>query len=178
MRAVRFLRRLAHAERGMALVEFALVLPFMALLYVGSYQICDAVAAYRKVTRATRTIADLTSQYTSVDEQDVAEILNSSVQVMSPYPTSKATMTVTQVTISDAGYPTVDWSRGKNSSGRTKGEYFDIPTAIRQKNTSLIIAQINYTYTPAFAASFIGTLPLSETIIMSPRASASVAMQN
>ncbi|MFD1787209.1 TadE/TadG family type IV pilus assembly protein [Sphingomonas floccifaciens] len=177
MRAVTFLRRLATANQGLALVEFAMVLPFMALLYVGSYQICDAVAAYRKVTRATRTIADLTSQYTSVDEQDVTEILDSSIQVMSPYATTAAKLVVTQVTMDANKNPTVDWSRGKNTTGLIKGSVYNLPTAIRQANTSVIVATVTYTYKPAFGAAFVGTLPLSETIIMSPRASASVALQ-
>lgn len=170
-------RGLVAARDAVAMVEFAISLPFLALLYVGGYQICDAVSAYRKVTRATRTIADLTSQYTSVDEQDVSEILASSNQVMAPYPTANATMTVTQVRISSVGYPTVDWSRGLNAQGLPAGTFFNLPVSIRQPGTYLIVAQIRYGYRPLFGTSYLGDIPLSETIIMSPRASAYVAMQ-
>jgi Flp pilus assembly protein TadG len=177
MRGLGTLRRLAVARDAVAMIEFALSLPFLALLYVGGYQISDAVSAYRKVTRATRTIADLTSQYTSVDNQDVTDILASSNQVMAPYPTANATMTVTQIKISGLGYPTVDWSRGLNAQGLAAGTYFNVPLAIRQPNTYLIVAQIQYNYRPLFGTSYLGNIPLSETIIMSPRASTSVAMQ-
>ncbi len=114
---MRTLRRLVRTNSGIALVEFALSLPFLALLYAGGFQIFDAVSAYRKVTRATRTIADLTSRYATVREQDVSDILASSQQVMAPYTISAATMTVTQVNVSMLGYPTVDRSRGKNAQG-------------------------------------------------------------
>ncbi|MBB4154244.1 Flp pilus assembly protein TadG [Sphingomonas jinjuensis] len=177
MRAVRFIRRLLAARRGVAMIEFAMSLPFLTVLYVGGFQVCDAVSAWRKVTRATRTVADLTSQYTSVDEQDVIDILNSSQQVMSPYKASAAIITVTQVKMNDLAYPTVDWSRGKNAQGLASGTYFNLPLAIRQANTSMIVAQISYTYTPLFGSKFFGTIPLRETIIMSPRASTSVTMQ-
>lgn len=161
-------------NRGVAIIEFAFALPILTILFVGGYQLSDAISASRKVTRATRTITDLTSQYTAVTNNDLDTILNASQQVMSPYKASAATMTVTQVSIDGTGNAKVDWSRGKNSAGLTPGISFSLPAAIKQPNTSLIVAQIIYTYTPIIAPSMIGTIPLKEQIIMSPRATASI----
>jgi Flp pilus assembly protein TadG len=59
-------RRLWADQGGVSAVEFAICLPFIVLLYLGGYQLSDSISAYRKVTAATRTVADLTSQSTSV----------------------------------------------------------------------------------------------------------------
>lgn len=166
--------RLADDARGVALIEFALVLPFLILLFIGSYQFSDAIAVNRKVTRATRTVADLTAQYTSVNDADLTTILNATAQVMAPYPLTPAKLTVSQIKMDAAGKATVDWSAGKNTDGLTPGAAFALPATIRQANTYLIVASTDYTYTPTIATRMIGTIPLSERMIMSPRASAKV----
>ena len=168
------MRHLLKDRRGVAASEFAMSLPFLVLLYIGGYQLSDAISAYRKVAVATRTVADLTSQYTSVSYDDIDEILNASAQVLSPYKISAAKITVSQIAISSSGVATVDWSRGKNISGLTRGTAFTLPASVRTPNSYVIVASINYTYTPVAASGMIGTIPFQDQIIMGPRASAEV----
>jgi Flp pilus assembly protein TadG len=52
-------RRLACDARGVALVEFAICLPVLILLYLGAYVISDAITCNRKVTRSARAVTDL-----------------------------------------------------------------------------------------------------------------------
>jgi Flp pilus assembly protein TadG len=168
------LRRLAAANSGVALTEFALSLPLMILIYLGGYQLCDAISAYRKMTTTTRAIADITSQYTSVTNTDLDTVLAASQQVMSPYPASEGKFTITQVKIDDKGVATVDWSRGKNISGLVAGTPFTIPDSIRQPNTSLLVAETLYTYKGSALGSFIGDIPMKDRIIVMPRATGSI----
>lgn len=165
---------LCHDRAGVALIEFAFALPILVLLYIAGYQLTDGISAYRKVTLAVRTIADVTSQYSSVKDSDLDMILNASQQVMSPYDPASATMTVSQIKIDNSGNATVDWSKGKNTDGLQQGLAFTVPASIRTPNTSLIIAQIIYTYKPVVAASVIGTFQMKDQIIMSPRATATI----
>jgi Flp pilus assembly protein TadG len=174
---MRLCRCIRDDRRGVALIEFALSIPILVVLFAGGYQICDAVSAYRKVTTATRTIADLTSQYTTVNTSDLNNILNSSQQVMAPYPPANAKMTVSQVNIDASGKGSIDWSEGKNTPRLQPGSPYNVPASIRQANTSLIVAKMTYAYNPVVARSVIGPLSLTETIIMSPRASPSVFRQ-
>jgi len=52
-------RRLARDERGVSAVEFAMLLPLMLTLYLGAVEISQGIAADRKVTLVSRTVADL-----------------------------------------------------------------------------------------------------------------------
>lgn len=165
--------RLTRDQRGVSIVEFAISLPFLLTLFIGSYQTCDAISAYRKVTTATRAVADLTSQYTSVTDADLDGILSASQQIMSPYKLSNAKLTISQIKIdSTTGASTVDWSRGLNVSGLTQGTAFNVPSSIQTKGTYLLIASIDYSYVPVAASSLIGTIPMHDQIILSPRSSA------
>lgn len=167
-------RSLVHDSRGVSATEFAIVLPFLLLLYVGGYQLSDAISAYRKVTTATRTVADLTTQFTTISNADLDAILAASQQVMSPYPISKAKLVVSQVSIDAKGAATVSWSRGRNTGELVKGSAYTLPASIKQNNTSLIVASIQFDYVPTVAPTLIGAIPMRDDIIMSPRASSTV----
>ena len=170
------LRALLRNRRGVAATEFALCLPFLVALYLGGYQLSDAISAYRKVTTTTRTLADLTSQYTAVTDTDLTMILNASTQVLTPYNANNATFVISQIKIDpSSGAATVDWSEGRNTTGLTKGAAYTVPASIKVKGTYLIVATINYTYVPVVAPDAIGTIPMRDTIFMSPRASDYVA---
>jgi len=168
------MRRLLTDRRGVAASEFAMSLPFLVLLYIGGYQLSDAISAYRKVATATRTMADLTSQYTSVSDDDVNTIMNASAQVLSPYKVSAAKITVSQIYINASGVATVDWSFGKNITPLTKNTPFTLPASIRTPNSYVIVASTNYTYTPVAASGLIGTIPMQDQIVMGPRSSVEV----
>lgn len=171
------IRRMREDTRGVALLEFAFVAPVLLILFVGGYQLMDAMSAYRKVTRTVRTLADLTTQSTSLTTSQADQILNASNQVMSPYPTSNAVLRITQVKISSTGVATVDWSRAMNGSGYTSGSSVTLPAGLIQPNTYLIYSEINYNYVPNIASTIIGPIPLRDTILMSPRNSNSIPLQ-
>ena len=182
VRAARMLRRRSTEPRqdkdGVALIEFAFSVPILMLLFVGGYQLSDVLFAYRKVTLATRTISDLTTRYTKVSDSDLDMILNASQQVMSPYQPSAARMTVSQIDTDDKGVSKVAWSRGKNTAGLTVNSDFTLPATVKQNSTSLIVSQIVYTNTPIIASGVLGTIPLKEQMIMSPRASDKIPLDN
>lgn len=167
-------RRLASDRSGTSLIEFALVLPVLVLLFTGTFQLNDALSVYRKVTTTSRTIADLTTQYTLVSDSDLDTILAASQQVMSPYSLAPASLTVTQVKIDALLNATVDWSRAKNGTALTPGSTVNIPLGVKQPNTSLVLAKVVYTYSPLFGSGFIGPIPMTETMLMSPRASSTI----
>jgi Flp pilus assembly protein TadG len=171
---VPMLMRLAADKRGIAVVEFAFVAPVLIALYLGSYQLCDAISASRKVTTTARTVADLASQFSAVSDSDLDIILNASNQVMAPYSPSSAKLTVTQVKIDASGNATVDWSRGLNTTKLTKDAPYTLPESIRTANTSLIVARVSFNYVPTMLYDLLGPIPFSDTIIMSPRSVVSI----
>jgi Flp pilus assembly protein TadG len=170
------LRRLKRDARGVALLEFAFVAPVLLILFVGGYQLMDATSAYRKVTRTVRTLADLTSQSTSLTGAQADQILNASNKVMAPYPTANAVLRISQVQISATGVATISWSRAANGSGYVQGSAVTLPTGLNQPNTYLIYSEINYNYVPNIASKILGPIPLRDTILMSPRNSNSIPL--
>src|SRR6476646_8875321 len=91
----------AYDRRGVSAVEFAMLLPLMITLYLGTVEISQGVAIDRKVTLTSRTIADLTSQVSTIATSDMTNVFDAASSVIAPYNTdmSLLTMTVSLVTI-------------------------------------------------------------------------------
>lgn len=170
--------RLRHDERGVSAIEFAMLLPLMLTMYLGSVEISQGVGASRKVTLTTRTVADLVSQVSSINNTDMSNSLNAAATVMAPYSSSNLKVVLSSVTIDSTGKATVAWSETLNGTARAKGSSVTLPTALNIPNSSLIFSEVQYAYTPTIGYIISGTLTLKDQIYMRPRLSDSVTRVN
>ncbi|MCP3735143.1 pilus assembly protein [Sphingomonas sp. RP10(2022)] len=164
-------RGLIADEKGLALVEFALVLPFMLILYLGSVQLQDGISCNRKVTIATRALADLIAQNTtgSLTKAEIDSSLAAIPQVMRPYSATPAVFRVTQVGTDLTLKTTVQWSRARNGTAYATGSVVNIPAAMKIPGTYFLLAEVNYAYKPPSNFGFIGALALRDSLYMLPR---------
>jgi Flp pilus assembly protein TadG len=168
------LARFTTDRRGVSAVEFALLLPLMVTLYLGSVEISQGVGIDRKVTLASRTVADLASQVSTIASADMTNILNASSSVIAPYDASKLKMTVSAVTIDASNNAKIKWSCTLNGVKRTVGTTVTLPAALNVANTTLVWSEASYTYTPSIGYVVTGTLNLTDQIYMRPRLSDTV----
>jgi Flp pilus assembly protein TadG len=112
-----------------------------------------------------------------VTNADLDMILNASRQIMAPYSTAAASMTISEIAIDKDGKGTVTWSRPFQGQALVVGDEFDVPDHIRDlKESSILVASMTYTYTPIVARTLLGNIPMHDQIIMSPRASNSIPL--
>src|SRR6476619_5776341 len=135
--------RFGKDRRGVSAVEFAMLLPLMITLYLGSVEISQGVAIDRKVTLTSRTVGDLASQASSINNADMTNLLNAALSVMAPYNAppfdpSKLKVTVSEVKIDANGVATIAWSDTKNGTARSVGATVTVPTALNVASTNLI----------------------------------------
>jgi Flp pilus assembly protein TadG len=168
------LRDFAHGQDGMAAVEFAVILPFMLVAYLGGVEIGDGVAINRKVAITTRAVADLASRYTTIHNADSATILGAASTIIAPYAPGPLAVTVSQVTVDNHGNATISWSDTLNGTAHTVGTPVTLPGTLNTPNSYYIWGQVTYAYTPTLGYVMSGTYNLSDQIFMSPRESASI----
>jgi Flp pilus assembly protein TadG len=167
----RRLAALASDQRGVSAVEFAMLLPLMLTLYLGAVEISQGIGADRKVTLTARTISDLVSQVSNINNSGVTNSLNAAAAVMAPYSSSNLKVTVTSVKIDANGNATVDWSDTLNGTAKAKGSSVTLPSALLVASTCLIWSEVQYTYTPTIGYVISGSLTLKDLIYMRPRLS-------
>jgi Flp pilus assembly protein TadG len=169
--AARNLRSLAGDERGVSAVEFAMLLPLMLTLYLGAVELSQGIAADRKVTLTARTVSDLVSQVSSINNTGVSNSLSAAAAVMAPYPSGQLKVTVSSVKIDSQGKATIEWSDTLNGAARAKNSTVSIPTALAVPNTYLIWSEVSYSYKPTIGYVVTGALNMKDQIFMRPRLS-------
>lgn len=165
----RYVEALRDDRAGVAATEFALLLPLMITLYLGGVEVSQAVAIDRKVSLTARTVADLTSQSSVINNTDMQNILDASTAVMSPYGASNVQIVLSFVQLDATKTATVGWSDAKNASPRPQNSSVSVPSGIAIANSTLVMAEVKYPYKPTIGYVITGTLNLTETFFMRPR---------
>ena len=83
--------------RAVAATEFAIVLPFMLLLWVGGFELGNGLAISVKVSETAHTVADLVSRNQCVTASTLNTMLNASSATIAPYAAGNASITVSEV---------------------------------------------------------------------------------
>jgi Flp pilus assembly protein TadG len=161
--------------RGVSAVEFALIFPLMILLYLGGSELTQALAIKRLVALTSGTVTNLVAQYTTISSStQMPDILNASAQVMTPYPAANATVVVTCITIDNNGGATVAWSQSLNGTARIVGSNITLPASLDTPNTTVILGETTYAYTPIYDFIHMGPVNLYSAVYMLPRASSTI----
>jgi Flp pilus assembly protein TadG len=156
---IRFLR----AEKGMAAIETALIMPFLLLLYFGMIDLTALISFNRKITYSAGVVADLVAQNkTSVLASVIDDYYKAVDLVMSPTPAGnyrtnvygfrKVAGAVTQLWMNTNGSgPTCSTTPDKNAMK-------DLMTA----GNDIIVAVTCMSYTP-YVATFLGDKVIGKT---------------
>ena len=139
--------RLRRDQSGVSAVEFAMLLPLMITLYLGTVEISQAVGIDRKVTLTTRTVADLASQVKTINNADMTNLLDASAAVIAPYDTAPLKVTVSRVDIDTSGTAKIMWTDTRGGSTiHNVDDVVTVPASLKTANTatSLIWGEVSY----------------------------------
>jgi Flp pilus assembly protein TadG len=172
---LRLARSFGRDPRAVAAIEFAMLLPLMVVLYLGTVEVSQGVSIDRKVTLTTRTVADLVTQSATVNDAAMSNILDASSKILTPYPTAELKVTVSAVTIAADKKATIAWSDTRNGTAHPVGQQVTLPSdALAVPNTTLIWSEVSYLYKPTIGYVITGPVNLSDQIYMRPRLSDTV----
>ena len=172
---VRCTARFRRDRRGVSAVEFAILLPIMVTLFLGSVEATQGIAANRKIELTAHALADLSTQYTDITDLDMANILAAGSAILAPYPTAGLKEVVSEISINSQGVGTVVWSDTLGGTALAVGSTVSVPSALAVPNSYVMLAQVSYSYNPTYGYVMTGSITLSDQSFMRPRESASVA---
>jgi Flp pilus assembly protein TadG len=180
-------RRFVDSTRAVAAVEFAMILPVLLLMFLGSFDAGNAIAVYAKVRAASYSLAAITNQYGSTSADSISTttmtaITGAVTQMMAPYSSSPATVVISQIQAASATKAYVSWSYSPTAGAAlTQGAAFTSLPSNFATNTCnstypcyAIFAKVSYTFTPMFGAFLTGPITLSDSIYTTPRISTCV----
>jgi Flp pilus assembly protein TadG len=156
--------------RGIAAVEFAMIVPLMLVLFFGTVEFSSGVAVDRKVTLMARTLSDLTSQNVSVTSTQLTNIFNASTGILTPYSSSPMNARIVELYIDANLVVRQIWSATSGTAPPTGT--VTVPTALKIANTYLIYSEVSYNYAPLIGYVMTKTgINLSDLTFTRPRQS-------
>jgi Flp pilus assembly protein TadG len=164
--------------RGASAIEFALILPLMLTLYIGATELGLGLAAQFKSTAAARTVADLASRQTTIDNPTMSSILGAAAKVIYPFPGANLVVVVSEVTTDAKGNGTITWSAAQNATPYQAGQSVKLPTALQIPNVAIILGEVTYPYTPPVAYAITGSFNIYQSTYFFPRKVSCVTYDN
>jgi len=146
-RGVHSFVELFRQQKGLAAIEFAMVLPVMLVMLMGTIEVSNLLTAERRAGAVASTLADLVARDDSITQAEVTDIFFAAESVMADMDSSSLQMVITSINESGSS-AVVGWSRAKNSAPDSKGSTVsDLPTGIMAAGGSVIRVRVTYPYT-------------------------------
>ncbi|MFK4810776.1 TadE/TadG family type IV pilus assembly protein [Devosia sp. ZW T5_3] len=177
----RLLRRFAKAQGGVAAVEFALVVPFMLMVYLGTTEAGALITMDRKVQSVAGAVGDLVARENgTISGATLQDYFQASSGIMTPYTTTNIKQIVTSVKVKVDGTTEVAWSReylnGVMSVGTTYpqnqpyGRASDMASMTDiAKGSYVIVSEASYSYKPLYGFVFDQAVNLYRQSFYVPR---------
>lgn len=153
------LGRLTGDERGVAAVEFALIVPILLVLYFITLEVAQAIDTNKKVNRVASQVADLITQQPTMTPDEVDAIMKISRPILEPYRRSEAEVIVTAIRVTDEDTPKAEvaWSRrysnGSYSRAEPAGTVVTIPDSLMTRDAFYVRAETKLEYWPVIGLS-------------------------
>jgi Flp pilus assembly protein TadG len=165
-------RRFGRDERGLAAIEFAILLPVLLLFYFGAVEMVSLFQAQRRLAHVAATIADITAQGMSINDTQLSNVFDAGAVVMLPFSSTSLKERVTSLQADSSGNVTVGWTANRNYGS---GAAASVPSGYLAANESVIVADVGYDYTSPLRFVIPGVLHFQDHAYFRPRQSAAVA---
>jgi Flp pilus assembly pilin Flp len=151
--------------RGITAVEFALVLPVLVFLSVGTVEFGRMILLVQKVQNGTFVLADLAARDEEINEEQLDNMFLAVNNILEPFEFgSTGTAVVTSVTVNDDGDPMINWQRFGSGTFDTAseigepGEEAALPEGIPLNiGETLIVSEVFFEFEPLFGLTAAAT---------------------
>jgi len=151
-------------DEGVASIEFAIIAPFMLIMYFGLAQVASAIAVDRRISHGANVAGDMVTQAPEATAEDIEEILSATIRVMN-VPTvavssgdeTNRVSTAFRISMDIESF-ILDSSGNPESHGRillnpttALADSYDASTLderLLSENSGVVVTRVSYIYSP------------------------------
>jgi Flp pilus assembly protein TadG len=139
--------RLRADARGSAAVEFALIVPFMLAVAMGSFELFKLTQATLRANFVAQSVADLVSRDTSLTSTTMSDICTGGQLLMAPLPTSGLKIAVANVSRSGSTRSRTWNMECYGATAISSSDAISLATnETPSDGTSAVVVRITYSY--------------------------------
>jgi Flp pilus assembly pilin Flp len=154
----RLLRRLWRDRSGISATEFALILPVLFLLSIGTFEVSRFIMVNQKLQNGGFILADLVARDRTISEDQLVNIFLAIGNLIQPFPfDTRGTVILTSVGAVVDDTPFVNWQRtgagglAAASEVGLPGQAATLPDDLPiRANETIIVAEVYFDYEPVF----------------------------
>jgi Flp pilus assembly pilin Flp len=194
VRAGRLLQRWQADAKGVAAVEFAMIVPILAIMFIGAVELSQAITVDRRVSQVASSTADLVARWSppsgsgstmGIPQSEMTDITRVGGIIVSPYDRIPLQIVIRSVMSSpnDATNTKQWWSCTFNGLGNSlvcscSNTSYALPPNLVTTLDNVVMSEATYAYKPLVFDHFMkklgtpgtpGTYTLAETIYLKPR---------
>lgn len=170
----------AEARDGAAVVEFALIMPLLLMLYFGSIEASSLFTVDRRVTIIAGTVGDLVAQWNpevgEIPQATIDDYFAAAEAIMNPYDPTGIQQVVSFVKVDPGtGATEVLWSEATGGgTARAAGTSYPLAqdsqmNKIARTGQYFVAAETAFSYKPVLGLAFPSPLALSHVSYFLPR---------
>lgn len=171
------LRAFRDDIRAVAAVEFALILPLLIGLYIGTIEVSTLYSADHKVATIASTMADLVSRENAeIKASDLTNYFKAARSILQPYRSTGLVQTVSLLAIDASGVAKVKWSVADGApKGRDADSIFPLEASAKINELArggsgwLVAAEVTYPHSPIVGFVITDTVTLKHVQYFLPR---------
>ena len=172
------LRRFWQANGGIAVVEFALVLPVLMTLFYGTVEVTRYILITQKVEKLAHSVADMTAQEQTASKSTLDQVMAAASDIMDPFDmTNNGTIFISAMYLAPSTtVPKVIWRyQGGGtftaaSQTGTVGGTAVVPAGFTfDDRENLVSAEVYYQFSPLISSQFFGTTTVYRSAFYKPR---------
>ncbi|HEY5209125.1 MAG TPA: TadE/TadG family type IV pilus assembly protein [Stellaceae bacterium] len=146
MKKLNKIRALWRDRQGIVAVEFALILPTLIVLFIGTFEASNLVRVKMKFDAAAPAIASLIAlQNPSKTGSLTSDFCTGAAYMMAPFSTAGLNVQVSSVT-NKSGTSSVDWTANCNNLSSPQNAVTLATDLLPTSGDSVIVVQTSYTY--------------------------------
>ena len=179
----RLLRRFRRDSKGLAALEFALILPVLITMLFGMGELSLAVVCRTTITQVASTVADLVAQESTPTSSDLSNVYYAANTILYPYypnlSTSKPTIRITSViydtTTNSATTGKVAWTCTQSGSGtlavasRAVNSTVTFSQPLLSSGGSVLMSEVAYSYSSPTTELLTGAINMRDSFYTKPR---------
>ncbi|WP_120498777.1 TadE/TadG family type IV pilus assembly protein [Kiloniella sp. EL199] len=184
-RTKQYLNPFLKCDKGVALVELALILPVLLIMLSGVIEMSRYIWIHHKILRLTAEISDLVTQSRSMSATEMNVLFNAADYIIHPFDLqNNGVIIVSSVSGTGEDPPQVNWKQCGAGNLAVTGSVGAVGTTAQIPNglnvdplDNIIIAEVYYNYEPLIFDNIIERTQISRAAIHSPRISALISIQ-